>query len=124
MSRSEPCKRLAAARLALLDIAGECCSRGADLTTGQLLAFGPGVPDALGRLTTEIREGDQASIEAAARAFAKAVTLRVEELPREGLDDPSLVLLGAVLTLRGRLVVADNADADVRAAEKKAGADG
>jgi hypothetical protein len=120
VSRSKLSGDLAAARLALLDIAGECCSHGAVLDTGQLQAFGPGAPEALDRLTTEVREGDQPSIEEAARAFAKAVTLRTEELPREGLDDPSLALFGAWLTLRGRLNRVDNIGADLEAAEKKA----
>lgn len=123
MSRATPSKRLVAARVALMDAAGGCCDCGAALDTAQLTAFGPGVPDALDRLTIEVRAGGEPAIEDAARALAAAVTARVKDLPDGGFDDPGLAFMRAVLTLRERLSVVDNAGADLRAAEKKTGGD-
>jgi transposase-like protein len=117
-----PAGRLAAARIDLVDAAGRCAGFGAQLDPERLPDFGDAdaVTAALKALNVALEPGgDVASVETAARGVAAAVTTSVKDLAMRGLDDPGLAFLGAMITLRRRLLAVDTAAADLEAAERR-----
>lgn len=111
MTGKDLARRVAEARVKLVEAADRCAEAAAKLDPGRLPDFGLDVPDALVDLDAALKAGgDVPGIEEAARGLAAAVTAGVGDVPRG--DSPGLAYIGSVLTLRGRLSVLDNAAAD------------